>query len=182
MALIGSPLLREITAADYEILDFLLRKQAEAKRRFVRLGKEIGIIRAWQAIPGVGPVGAARFCAYVKCPHRFAKKGQLSKYSRLGVTVTETGGKAIRRQHLDPAGNGALKDISRKAFSSALRTRGDNLIKRAYARALSSTGSEIHARLTVQRKILAIMWAMWRNGTAYDDNYDLKNGACEARL
>lgn len=182
MALIRGPLLREMIAADYELLDFLLRKQAEAKGRFVRLGGEIGIIQAWRAIPGVGPVGAARFCAYIKCPHRFANKGKLSKYSRLGVTVTETGGKAIRRQHLDPAGCGALKDISCKAFRSALRTRGDNLVKRAYARALQSTGSEIHARLTVQRKILAIMWAMWRDGTAYDDNYDLKNGAREARL
>ena len=181
MALIGSPLLREMIAADYELLDFLLRKQAEAKGRFVRLGGEIGIIQAWQAIPGVGPVGAARSRAYVKRPARFANKGKLSKHSRLGVTVTETGGKAIRRQHLDPGGCGALKDISREAFSSALRTRGDNLIKRACVRTLENTGDEIHARLTVQRKILAIMWAVWRDGTAYDDDRDLKNGACGAR-
>lgn len=182
LALIPSPLLREIIASDYELLDFLLRKQAQAKGRFVRLGAGIGIVRAWQAIPGVGPVVAAKFCAYVKCPHRFAKKGKLSRYSRLGVTQSETGGKSIRRQHLDPAGCGALKDISNKAFRAALRTRGDNLVKRAYARALQSTASEVHARLTTQRKILAIMWAMWRDGTAYDDNYDLKNGACGARL
>ncbi|MBN2025670.1 MAG: transposase [Actinobacteria bacterium] len=132
MALIPSPLLREIVAADYELLDFLLRCQARARGRFVRLGTEIPIIRAWQAIPGVGPVVAARFCAYVKCPHRFAKKGKLSRYSRLGVTQSETGGKAIRRQHLDPSGCGALKDISNKAFRAALNCRGDNLIKRSY--------------------------------------------------
>jgi len=182
MALIARPLLREVIAADYEVLDFLLRSQAGAKGRFVRLGTEIPIIRAWQAIPGVGPVVAARFCAYVKCPHRFAKKGKLSRYSRLGITASETGGRAIRRQHLDPCGCGALKDISNKAFRAALRTRGDNLLKRSYARTLANTGSEVHARLTTQRKILAIMWAMWRWGTPYDDNRDVKNGACEARL
>lgn len=182
LALVPSLVLREILAADYEHLDFLLRSQAQAKGRFVRLAREIGICRAFEEIPGVGPVGAAKFCAYVKCPHRFAKKGKLTKYSSLGVTRSETGGKSMRRQHLDPSGNGALKDISNKAFRAALRTRGDNLIKRAYARALQGTASEVHARLTVQRKILAIMWAMWRDGTVYDDNIDMKNGACGARL
>ncbi len=93
----------------------------------------------------------------------------------------ETGGKAIRRQHLDPSGCGALKDISNKAFRAALRTRGDNLIKRTYARSLARTGDEEHARLNVQRKILTIMWSMWRHGTAYDDDMDVKNGACGAR-
>ncbi|RJP32583.1 MAG: transposase [Actinobacteria bacterium] len=182
MALLASPHLREILASEYEHLDFLLRSQAEAKRRFVRLGQEVGICRAWQEIPGVGPVGAARFCACVKCPHRFPGRSQLWRYSSLGVPQSETGGKSLRRQHLDPSGNGALKDVSNKAFRAALRTRGDNLIKRAYARSLAATGKEDHARLNVQRKILAIMWAMWRDGTAYDDDMDLKNGACGARL
>jgi len=180
--LLASPVLREILASEYEHLDFLLRSQAEAKRRFVRLGQEIGIVQAWQEMPGVGPVGAAKFCAYVKCPHRFPGRSQLWRYSSLGVTQSETGGKSMRRQHLDPSGNGALKDISNKAFRAALRTRGDNQLKRAYARSLAETGNEDHARLTVQRKILAIMWAMWRCGTAYDDDMDMKNGACGARL
>jgi len=182
LALVASPLLREIIACEYEHLDFLVRSQAEAKRRFVRLGQEVGIVLAWQEMPGVGPVGAAKFCAYIKCPHRFANKGQISRYSRLGVTQSETGGRSLRRQHLDPSGNGALKDISNKAFRAAMRTREDNLIKRAYARSLAVTGKEDHARLNVQRKILAIMWAMWRDGTAYDDDIDMKNGACGARL
>jgi transposase len=182
LCLVASPLLREMIASDYEMLDFLLRKQAQAKGRFVRLGSEIPIVRALQDIPGVGPVGAARFCAYVKCPHRFSGKGKLYRYSRLGITKHNTGGQEIRHQHLDRAGNGTLKDVSRKAFQAALRMRGDNLIKRAYRSALESTGSQVHARLTTQRKILAIMWAMWRCGTPYDDDYDRKKVACKARL
>jgi transposase len=182
MALVASPVLREILASEYELLDFLLHSQAQAKRRFVRLGAEIPIVRVWQEIPGVGPVGAAKFGAYIKCPHRFAQKGQISKYSRLSITTCETGGKSIRRQRLDRSGNGALKDVSRKAFEAAMRTRRDNLIKRAYAQTLASTGSEVHARLKVQRKILVIMWAMWRDGTPYDDDHDRDNGACKARL
>ena len=182
LSLIPNPLLREIAASDYETLDFLLRKQAQAKGRFVRLGKMIPVVQAWQDIPGVGPAGAAKFCAYVKCPHRFADKGDLFKYSCLGVTSSVTGGKQVGRQHLDRSGCAALKDVAGKAFHAALHTRGDNLLKRSYQRALASTGSEVHARLTTERKVLVIMWTMWKHGTAYDDDHDRKNGACEARL
>ena len=182
LSLIRSPLLREMVASDYETLDFLLRKQAQAKGRFVRLAREIPVVSAWQEMPGVGPVGAAKFCAYVKCPHRFADKSDLFKYSRLGVTNSVTGGRQTKRQHLDRSGCGALKDVSGKAFRAAMCTRGDNLIKRSYERALAGSGSQLHARLTTERKILVIMWAMWKHGTAYDDDYDRKNGACEARL
>ena len=173
---------KEIISRDLELLDFLVAQRAEARRRFLRLGEKIPIVRAFQEIPGVGPVGAAVFCAYIKCPHRFSGRSKLWRYSRLGVTDCETGGRRIKHQRLDRAGNGALKDVSRKAFSSAMRTRGDNLIKRAYAKTLKNTGDEIHARLTVQRKILVIMWTMWRWGTAYDDNHDLKSRGFEARL
>lgn len=174
--------LRDILASEYETLDFLLKKQAEAKRRFVRLGRDIPIVRAWCAMPGVGTVRAAKFCARVKNPHRFANKGKLTKYSCLGITESVTGGKTTKHQHLDPSGSRALKDVAYGVFRSAVGMRGDNLIKRSYERALASTGSKQHARLTTERKILAIMWAMWRHGTAYDDDYDRKNGACKARL
>lgn len=182
LASVSNPTVVEMISSDYRMLDFLLAEQAKAKRRFLRLGEEIPIVRALCEIPGVGPVGAARFCAYVKCPHRFSDRSKLWRYSRLGITSHETGGKAIRRQRLDRAGNGTLKDLSRKAFQAALRRRGDNLIKRAYQRTLESTSSEVHARLTTQRKILSIMWSMWREGRPYDDNYDLKPRGLKARL
>jgi len=182
LSLIRDQVPREIISRDFELLDFLLAQRDEARRRFLRLGDKIPVVRAFQEIPGVGPVGAARFCAYIKCPHRFSDRGKVWKYSRLGVTESVTGGRRIKHQRLDRAGNGALKDVSRKAFDHAMRARGDNLIKRSYARTLANTGDETHARLTTQRKILVIMWSMWRWGTAYDDNHDLKNGACEARL
>lgn len=182
LSAVANPATEEIISSDYRMLDFLICEQARAKRRFLRLSEDIPIVRAFREIPGVGPVGAARFCAYVKCPGRFSRKSKLWRYSRLGITACETGGKAIGRKRLDRAGNGELKDLSRKTFQAAVRKRGDNLIKRAYRRTLENTSSEVHARLTTQRKILAIMWSMWRCGTVYDDNYDLKSRGLKARL
>ena len=110
------------------------------------------------------------FRAYVKNPHRFAKRSELVRYSRLGVTKYDSGGKTLKHEHLDRAGCGALKYISRKEFMGSMRTCADNRFKRAYKQSLENTGDPDHARLSVQRKILATMWAMWRDGTRYGDS------------
>jgi transposase len=171
LSLVESPVVRDILEADYEILDFLCARQADARARFMRLGRGITPVGALQEIPGVGPYVAAVFCAYVKDPRRFGHRSELTRFSRLGVTRCVSAGKTLKREHLDPAGHGALKDISRKAFQAAMNSGGDNRFKRTYAEALARGGSHDHARLTVQRKILATMLAMWRDGSVYDDNH-----------
>ncbi|RJP31497.1 MAG: IS110 family transposase [Actinobacteria bacterium] len=169
LARVGNPEVRGIIAADYERLDFLLAERAKAKGRFLALAAGIPVVRAWQAIPGVGPYVAAVFCAYITCPQRFSDKRKLWRYCRLGITQCVSGGKELRRQRLDRRGCGQLKHASMTAFLGAMHAGGDNRFKRAYAHTLAGTGSEVHARLTVQRKILAVMWAMWLHGTPYDD-------------
>jgi transposase len=160
---------REIISSDYDQLDFLLSERDKARRRFLALAKKIPAVRALQEIPGVGPVVAAVFCAYIKCPGRFSDSRKLWRYSRLGITQCVSGGKELKRQRLDRNGCPQLKQASRTAFLGAMRSGGDNRFKRAYRDTLANTGSEVHARLTVQRKILAVMWSMWLHGTPYDD-------------
>jgi len=75
----------------------------------------------------------------------------------------------LRRPRLDRMGCGRLKDVSRKAFEAALRRRDNNGFKRAYYRALETTHDATHARLTVQRKIVSTLRAMWINQTPYCD-------------
>jgi len=62
-----------------------------------------------------------------------------------------------------------LKDVSRKAFEVAVRSQKDNGFKRAYQRALETTHDKTHARLTVQRKIVSTLRAMWLSMTPYGD-------------
>lgn len=170
LARVEIPAVREVISSDYDLLDFLLRERDKARRRFLRLAAGIPVTRAWQDIPGVGPYVAAIFCAYVKCPQRFSNPRKLWRYCRLGITQCASGGRELKRQKLDSNGNGALKYVSGVAFQGAMRASGDNRFKRAYRSTLARTGSPVHARLTVQRKILQVMWAMWRCGTPYDDD------------
>lgn len=166
--------LRPVMLLELELLDDLVSHQARMRRRLAELSRRFPIIAGLKAMPGCGPVSAARFVAWVGDPRRFSSKRKLWRYARLGIVHPETGGRPIGRERLDVRGCASLKDVSRTVYIGAMRSGQDNLIKRSYARTLANTGSDVHARLTCQRKILAVMWAMWRDGTAYDDDIDIR--------
>jgi len=126
-------------------------------------------IKLFRTAPGVGPIGACRFSAYVHTPSRFSTTRKLWKYCRLSVSHRSSNGKPLRRPRLDRSGCGRLKDVSRKAFEVAIRSQKDNGFKRTYQRALETTHDATHARLTVQRKIVSTLRAMWLNQTPYCD-------------
>lgn len=167
---------REILEQEYRILDNLTREKSKARSLVIRLSRGFPVIERLKKIPGVGPVLSARFVAYVQDPHRFNKRS-LARFSQLGIVKRSSDGVSLGREHLEKSGNGALKDLSRKAFQGALKTKKPNGIKTFYARSLSRTKNADHARLNTQRKVLGTMNAMWRDGTEYSDEVFLRKGA-----
>jgi transposase len=153
----------------YAVLDQSIESQTEARLLMLRAAQAFPEIKLFQTAPGMGPIGACRFSAYVHTPQRFSSRQKLWKYCRLSVSHRSSNGKPLRRPRLDRCGCGRLKDVTRKAFEAAMRTHQDNGFKRAYRRSLEQTHDAIHARLTVQRKIVSTLRAMWINRTPYDD-------------
>jgi hypothetical protein len=45
--------------------------------------------------------------------------------------------------------------------------KGDNEVRRFYLSSLKRTYNRVHARLNTQRKIIAVMYGMWKRGEAY---------------
>jgi len=169
MAEVKSPLVRTALKQLYAVLDQSLAAQTEAQMLMLRAAQALPEIRIMRTAPGVGPIGACRFSAYVHTPQRFSSTRKLWKYCRLSVSHRSSNGKPLRRPRLDRMGCGRLKDVSRKAFEAALRRKDNNGFKRAYQRALETTHDKTHARLTVQRKIVSTLRAMWINQTPYCD-------------
>jgi len=165
---VSDPRVGKVLEENYLLLDHLAASKARARRNLVEASKAFGVIKRLEEMPGVGPILAARFVAYVGDPRRFNRK-TIIKYSRLSVVDRSSDGSPIGRKCLSKEGNAVLKDVSRTAFERASACRGPNGIKDYYARSLSRTGSETSARLNTQRKILVVMLAMWRDGTRYSD-------------
>ena len=115
-------------------------------------------------------ITACRFVAYLQTPHRFSNKRKLWRFCRLGVTRRESNGKRLAHPRLDSAGVGSLKDVSRKVFEAARRTKSANSFKQFYEQSLANTKNAVHARLSTQRKILATLRAMWMSNQPFHND------------
>ncbi len=169
LAQVESRDLRTAITQLYEVLDQSVAAQEQARLLMLRAAQAFAEIKLFRTVPGIGPIGACRFSAYIHTPSRFSSKRKLWKYCRLSVSHRSSNGKPLRRPRLDRSGCGRLKDVSRKAFDVAIRSRQDNGFKRTYQRALETTHDKTHARLTVQRKIVSTLRAMWLRRTPYGD-------------
>jgi len=169
LARVASRDLRTAITQLYEVLDQSVAAQDQARLLMLRAAQAFPEIKLLRTVPGIGPIGACRFSAYIHTPSRFSSKRKLWKYCRLSVSHRSSNGKPLRRPRLDRSGCGRLKDVSRKAFDVAIRSRHDNGFKRTYQRALETTHDKTHARLTVQRKIISTLRAMWITRTPYCD-------------
>src|SRR6266446_7802343 len=107
----------------YEVLDQSVAAQEQARMLMLRAAQAFPEIKLLRTVPGVGPIGACRFSAYIHTPQRFSSKRKLWKYCRLSVSHRSSNGKPLRRAKLDYSGCGRLKDVSRKAFEVAVRLR-----------------------------------------------------------
>jgi transposase len=153
----------------YTLLDQTLKTREAARSRLRTMARQQPVIGRLQKVPGVGLLGASRFFAYIQTPHRFPRREQLWRYCQMGITNRSSNGLPLGRQRIDHNGNGGLKQMSRTAFLGALKS--DNRIRRAYLSSLARTQNKDHARLNVQRKILTLLWTLWKNGNDYQENH-----------
>lgn len=166
---VEDPARRQAIRHLYDLLDSTEQIRSKALKLMRAQSSNYPVIERLQAVPGIGLKLACRFVAYIQNPHRFSTVKKLWRYCKLGITERSSDGKPLGHKRLDYNGVGKLKDLSFKAYASAVSTKKSNKFQRAYRSTFKKTKDKTHARLTVQRKILAVMWAMWRDGTEYDD-------------
>ena len=79
-----------------------------------------------------------------------------------------TAGKPLAYKRLDRAGNGELKAVSYRIWQIATRISAPNEVSRFYEASLVHTEHHVvRARLNTQRKVLAVLWSIWKRNVAY---------------
>ncbi|NIT13461.1 MAG: transposase [Gammaproteobacteria bacterium] len=149
----------------YHLMDQTEAMRQSASDTMKQLGRKYPEIREFKKMPGIANINAHVFDAFIQTPHRFAKRNQLWKYCRLSITDRSSDGKPLGFKRLDSSGVGELKALSFRAFMAAMK--GDNEVRRFFLNSLKRTHSRKHARLNTQRKILAVMYSIWKKGEAY---------------
>ena len=167
LARIQDPSVRRQILRLYSLLDNAVNQERDALRELMATGRRYSEIAEFMKIPGVGPVGAHVFDAFIQTPVRFPDKRTVWRYCRLAVTDRSSDGKPLGFRRMDQQGNPELKALSYWAWMGALHTKGDNEVKRFYRASLKRTQDKTHARLNTQRKIIATMWTLWKRGEPY---------------
>jgi transposase len=153
----------------YEIKGHQVR---QARAQLVRRARAYPIIAHWSALPGVGLIRATTLFAYLDTPWRFKKKTKLWKYCGVGLQRASSGQDRFgrvpsARLRLAWAVNRQLKNVIVGAALSAIRS-GDNVFRRHYERRIQQGAVARNARHAVARKMLTVMWGMWKNPRPFD--------------
>ena len=143
-----------------------------AKQQLIQLSKKYHVIRFWKELPGIGVIRATTLFAYLDTPWRFKQKNRLWKYCGVGLQRTTSGTdkkgrpKPARLQ-LPWAVNRTLKTATIGAAISAINQK-DNVFKSYYERMTKNGIIPSNARHAVARKMLTVMWAMWKTNSRFN--------------
>lgn len=145
-----------------------------AKQQLIKLSKKYHVIRFWKKLPGIGLIRATTLLAYLDTPWRFKKKNRLWKYCGVGLQRTTSGtdkkGRPkLARLQLPWAVNRALKNAVLGAAISAINQK-DNIFRDYYKRMVQDGIITSNARHAVARKLLTVMWGMWKTNSQFDEN------------
>jgi transposase len=132
-------------------------------------------------MPCIGPIRAALLIALIQTPHRFRTKRQLWAYSGLALKTCTSGEyrfvegqlkrskKFLAIRGLNANHNHDLKNIFKGAAIRAAAVPGP--LQEFYAALVAKGMKPTMARLTLARKIAAIVLIVWKKGARFDAEY-----------
>jgi len=117
--------------------------------------------------PGVGPVTAITYGAVVDDVARFGSAKEVRAY--LGLVPREmSSGEHCHRGRITKAGHRRLRALLVEAAWSLLRyERAETATLRAWALRIATRRGKRIAAVALARKLAGILYAMWRDGTAF---------------
>jgi len=139
------------------------------RHRMIRLARQEDIIVRFRALPGVEWIRASTLVAYLDTPWRFKSKSALWRYLGIGLERSQSGNSPAKLRVARDA-NRLLKDTILGAAQTAIRT-GENPFAEQYERWLDDGVSLRNARRNVARSMAAVMWGMWKTGSAYEPTW-----------
>lgn len=144
----------------------------QARREMLRRSRAYPIIGYWRDLPGIGVVRSITLFAYLDTPWRFATPKTLWKYCGVGLkrfaSGTDSNGRPRKGMlRLFRRANRRLKDAVFGAALSAI-CQHDNPFARHDHRMMREDATASNARHTVARKMLTVMWGMWKTNSRYD--------------
>jgi transposase len=171
---------RELASWLGQELDGLIPLRDEAEEWLQKEAKSHLIIRKLRTGPGMGPIRTAQLVAIVGTPYRFRTRRQFWSYCGLGVVTRSSSdwvqakeggwvrGRVYQTRGLTRQRHPVLKAIFKGAATSVIQQLPEDPLHEHYERMLASGIKPNLAKLTLARRVAAIVLAMWKHQEVYD--------------
>ena len=155
---------------------FLNKQEKEIKAEIAVLVKgeqEVNkSVELISSLSGIGLLTAATVLAETNGFELIRNKRQLTSYAGLDVREKQSGTSVKGKPRISKKGNKYLRRAMHLPALAAIRH--DERFKGIFARLVSKHGIKMKAAVAVQRKLLEIIYILYKTNTPYDKNY-LKN-------
>ncbi len=165
-ALVLSARLRETLAPLTRMVETLTTEIASVDERLAMSAKADPIVQRLQSVPGVGPVVALTFRAFVDDVGRFPSASQVS--AAMGLVPREDSSAERRhRGHITKAGPRELRSLLVQAAWACWRSKASGTLRAWVERLAGRLGKRI-AVVALARRLSRIMFAVWRDQSVFD--------------
>lgn len=150
-----------------EMLDVASDKKEATERALRRAVRGFAPCRWLLSVPEIGPIRAATFVAYVVTPERFPSRKHLWSYCGFGLQK-RTSGSSAEPTRLRKNYNRYLKRTINGAVEQLIARHPEAPFAAAYRARIEAGTSAIGAKLTIARKLINTLCALWRNQERFD--------------
>jgi transposase len=157
--------LRATIAPLQRIVETLTTEVATVDEQLAAWADADPIVQRLQSVPGVGPVVALTFRAFVDDVGRFAHAGQVS--AAIGLVPREDSSAERRhRGHITKAGPRELRSLLVQAAWACWRSKGSGTLRAWVERLAGRRGKRI-AVVALARRLSRILFALWRDQSVF---------------
>jgi transposase len=156
---------------------FFDKQEKEIMKELSNLVKEDanlkGSVELICSIPGIGMLTAVTILAETNGFELIRNKRQLTSYAGLDVKEKQSGTSVKGKPRISKKGNKYLRKAMHLPALAAIRK--DERFKAVFARLVGKHGIKMKAAVAVQRKLLEMVYIIFKTQTPYDINYLQKN-------
>jgi len=154
-------------------IQFLNKQEKEIKTEITALAKTDEqvdkSVKVTSSVTGIGVLTAVTVLAETNGFELIRNKRQVSSYAGFDVIQKESGTSVKGKSRISKRGNKYLRKAMHLPALAAIRH--DERFKAIYARLIARHGIKMKAVVAVQRKLLEIMYTVYKTNTPYDKNY-----------
>ena len=156
-----APLLAVLVGVEEEL--------TQVERTLSEMAMREPITKLLATAPGVGLIVASTFVSVIDEAKRFRNAQAVGAYLGLVPSELTTGGPEKRRLgSITKQGNTYARKMLVQAAWLILRSRDMDEPIRQWGDRIAKTRGKRIAAIAIARKLAGVLWAMWRDGTAYD--------------